>query len=105
MHDWIRVTRVFGQSIRKPSAADMRNAIGELFSDADKDHPDAWIECGSEGGPLYCLSIFSSGYAVYTKYSDADMTEEIEAKNISPVDANIAFVLWENLANGKPPKD
>ena len=103
MHDWITITKVFGEYVHEPTKADMRSALEELFTNADDDHPDTWIECGSESGPLYCLSIFSSGYAIYTKYSDADMTEELEKKEISQVDVDAALNLWSNLVEGKTP--
>lgn len=100
MHDWITLTTVFGESVESPSELDMRAALKELFSSVDDEHPDAWIECGTEDGPLYSISIYSSGYAIYTKYSDADMTEELETKEIENVDASIAFELWSKLAAG-----
>ena len=100
MHEWITITRVFGQYVNEPSETDMRRALEELFSSADGDHPDTWMECGTEGGPLYCTSIYASGYAIYKKYSDADMTAELETKEIANVDISVAFDLWRNLALG-----
>jgi hypothetical protein len=81
----------------------MKQALDELFASADVDHPDAWIECGSESGPLYSISVFSSSYAIYTKYSDADMAEELEKKKISSVDINSALTLWGDLVKGNTP--
>jgi len=100
MHEWITITRVFGQYVNEPGEAGMRSALEELFSSADGDHPDAWIECGTEGGPLYCISICASGYAIYKKYSDVDMTAELETKEIANVDIRLALDLWRNLAFG-----
>lgn len=103
MHDWITITKVFGEYVHEPTKQDMKQALEELFTSADMDHPDTWIECGSESGPLYSISVFSSGYAIYTKYSDADMTEELEKKEISPVDINSALTLWSDLVEGRTP--
>jgi hypothetical protein len=100
MHDWITVTTKFGNSLREPTEADMHTALAELFSSADDEHPDTWMECGSENGPLYCVSIFGSGYAIYTKYSDVDMTQELETRRISPVNLDSALELWKDLATG-----
>ena len=100
MHEWITITRVFGQYVNEPGEANMRSALEELFSSADGDHPDAWIECGTEGGPLYCISICASGYAIYKKYSDVDMTAELEPKEIANVDIRVALDLWRNSAFG-----
>jgi hypothetical protein len=103
MHQWVTVTKVFGESLQDPTTAEMKLALDELFSCADLDHPDTWIECGSESGPLYCISIFSSGYALYTKYSDSDMTEELETKKVSPVDVDVSLALWSALIRGQTP--
>lgn len=103
MHEWVTVTKVFGEYLHDPTTPEMKAALEELFSHADSDHPDTWIECGSESGPLYSISIFSSGYALFTKYSDADMTEELETKKISPVDIDTSLALWVNLIEGKTP--
>jgi hypothetical protein len=101
MHDWINLTSHYGTQIKNPSKKRLRKIIKELFESNDGEHPDAWIECGTDGGPLYSLSIFSNGYAMYTKYSDADMTEELESKKIENVDENKAYELWKNLIEGK----
>jgi hypothetical protein len=98
MHDWVTITNVFGKSVREPAENDMRAVLQELFSCGDDEHPDAWIECGSNDGPLYCISVFQSGYAIYTKYSDTDMTRELETKKISPVNYETALLLWKSLA-------
>ena len=103
MHEWITVTKVFGDYLHEPTIDDMRAALEELFADADMDHPDTWIECGSDGGPLYCISILSSGSALYTKYSDSDMTSVLESNTISPVDLESSLALWSNLTKGKLP--
>lgn len=100
MHDWITVSTVFGKTLREPTEGEMHAALTELFSIADEEHPDTWMECGSEDGPLYCVSIFGSDYAIYTKYSDVVMTQELERKKISPVNLESALVLWNNLATG-----
>lgn len=103
MHEWVTITKVFGEYVHEPTKDDMRQALEELFASADNDHPDTWLECGSEAGPLYNISVFSSGYAIYTKYSDADMSEELEKKEISQVTIEEALTLWINLAEGKTP--
>ncbi|KQZ30489.1 hypothetical protein [Duganella sp. Root1480D1] len=103
MHEWITLTKVFGDSLRNPTTAQMEDALDELFDHADADHPDSWIECGSESGPLCCISIFSNGYALYTKYSDADMSEVLETKRLSPIDRDAALALWSNLIQGRTP--
>lgn len=94
---WANLTSCFGESFDGPSDVELKNALKELFESRDDEHPDAWIECGSNDGPLYTLSIFSSGYGLYTKYSDVDMTEELETKRIEMVTEETGFVLWKKL--------
>ncbi len=104
MFEWTTLTEVLGHSVLEPTEADMRRALGALFDGtADAEHPDTWIECGSESGPLYCISVYASGYAIFTKYSDADMTAELDKKTIQPVDTEAALALWRNLVAGRLP--
>lgn len=101
MFEWVSLTRCYGSVIQNPTDDHLKNALIELFNSKDDEHPDAWVECGTQDGPLYSLSIFSSGYALYTKYSDADMSDELENKRIDNVTESIAFELWKNLIDGK----
>lgn len=97
MHEWVNLTTRMGQSISRPTPSQLRDALEELFSSQDEEHPDCWIECGAENGPLHSFSFFSSGRGIYTKYSDADMTEEIQKKEHIVPDSNRALQLWEHL--------
>lgn len=97
MHDWVTLTTRLGETISQPDTTQLKQTLDELFSFEDYEHPDAWINCGSDTGPLYSISIFSSGYALYAKYSDADMTEELETKRIAPLDQASALALWCKL--------
>jgi len=99
--EWSNLTTCFGDGVSNPNDSDLNKSIKELFESCDDEHPDAWIECGSETGPLCSVSIYSSGYAVFTKYSDADMTEELENKKIENVTPNVAFKLWKSLISGR----
>lgn len=101
MHEWVHLTGYYGRGVQSPTDNDLKEALNELFGSNDDEHPDAWIECGSQDGPLYSLSIFASGYALFTKYTDVDMTDELENKRIENIDKNKAFDLWKNLIEGK----
>jgi len=94
---WINLTTRLGHSISNPSDEDLKNALKELFDSKDNEHPDSWIECGSEDGPLETLSIYSSGYALYTKFSDADMSDELETKRVDNVTQESGLEIWKNL--------
>ncbi|MGI9262029.1 MAG: hypothetical protein ACR2QR_08335 [Woeseiaceae bacterium] len=103
MHEWVNLTNFLGESILNPSERQLSAALRELFASRDDEHPDAWIDCGSNDGPLYSLSIFSSGYAIFTKYSDADMSEELEEIEIANIDVDTGLALWKDLVAGKTP--
>lgn len=105
MHDWVNLTNYLGESIPSPSEKQLATALRELFDSRDSEHPDAWIDCGSDDGPLHNISIFNSGYAIYTKYADADMSEELEEIEIENIDAESGLTLWLDLIAGKVPTE
>lgn len=99
MHEWVNLTTRMGESITSPTPDQMRQALEELFSSNDEEHPDCWIECGSQNGPLHSLAFYSSGRGVYTKYSDVDMSAELDKKVQVAPNIDIALRLWEHLIN------
>lgn len=101
MHEWINLTTRIGESIQNPRADQLRAALEELFASKDEEHPDSWVECGSEQGPLYSLTFFYSGRGIYTKYSDADMTEELETRELKVSGPAEALQYWEYLISGR----
>ena len=105
MHDWIHLTNNLGETIVEPSEKLLATALKELFENRDDEHPDAWLSCGSDGGPLHTISIFSGGYAIYTKYSDADMTDELAEIEIPDIDQTSGLALWKALIAGKVPSE
>lgn len=104
MHEWVHLNPVNGDTISNPSRDQLALALRQLFADPDSEHPDTWINCGSDDGPLYNLSVYSSGYATYTKYADVDMCDELESSRIHDLDVDTALALWENLIAGEAPK-
>ncbi|ODC02831.1 hypothetical protein BFW38_03960 [Terasakiispira papahanaumokuakeensis] len=100
MHEWVNLTTRIGESIQNPQTDQLRAALDELFASKDEEHPDSWVECGSEQGPLYSLTFFYSGRGIYTQYSDADMTEELENREIKVSGPAEALQLWEYLISG-----
>jgi len=99
--EWSNLTTCFGNGVLNPSDSELQQSISELFESHNDEHPDAWVECGSENGPLCSISIYSSGYAVFTKYSDADMSEELENRRIENVTQDVAFKLWKSLISSR----
>jgi hypothetical protein len=102
VHEWIKVVTRMGQTIGSPSQGQLRSTLDELFqSPLDEEHPDSWLECGSEEGELHTLSIFQSGRAIYTRYSDADMTDELEVREVRAETVEEGLRLWNALAEGR----
>jgi hypothetical protein len=102
MHDWIKLVTRTGQTVTSPSQGELENALTELFgSPRDDEHPDSWIECGSEGGALHTLSIFQSGNAIYVRYSDADMSDEEEQKELHVRGVADGMRLWNCVIEGR----
>lgn len=99
MHQWVALTTRTGETVQNPTNEQLRSSLEELFAFSDDEHPDAWIECGSEDKPLHELSVFFSGYAIYTVYSDPDMTEELESRRLKALGVEAALGLWELLIN------
>ena len=100
MHEWINLTNHLGKNFSNPKDIQLTDALHQLFTANDNEHPDAWIECGTEDGPLYSLSVYAGGYAIYSKFNNADMDVELENKKINNVTAQVAFDLWKNLIDG-----
>ncbi len=101
MFEWSNLTTCFGNVVSNPSEPMLKQSIVELFESQNGEHPDAWVECGSENGPLCSVSIYSSGYALFTKYSDVDMSEELENRRVDNVTQDVALQLWKNLIIGR----
>ena len=104
MHEFVGLIGYYGKGGSKPTDGDLKEALSELFASKDEEHPSTWIECGAQEGPLYSIAIYGSGYALYTKYSDLDMTDELENKKIENVNEITAFQLWKNLIDGNVEK-
>ncbi len=97
MHQWVKLFTRYGSCIANPTEDQLRAAIQEVFARIDQEHPNAWIECGSDGGALHTLSISFRGSSCYTKYSDADMTDELDSVTRTGLDEEQAFRAWKTL--------
>lgn len=100
MHEWVNLVGHYGKGWQNPTDENLKEALNDLFNSNDEEHPSTWIECGTQDGPLYSIAIYGSGYALYSKYSDLDMTEELENKKIENLNEETAFDLWKSLIDG-----
>ena len=102
MHEWIKLVTRAGQTVSSPSQVELESALTELFGSlVDDEHPDSWIECGSDGGALHTLHIFQSGKAIYVRYCDADMSGEEERKEFHAQSVPDAMRLWNAIIEGR----
>ena len=102
MHDWIKLVTRAGETVNSPNQADLESSLVELFGSAlDDEHPDSWIECGSNRGALHTLNIFQSGRAIYTRYCDADMSGEEERRELRVRGVADAMRLWNAVIEGR----
>lgn len=80
----------------------MLAVLNELFtSERDHEHPDCCLRCGSDEGNLGAVSVYQSGRAEYVKYSDSDMTTELERRTLSANNPAEALTLWEALTEDR----
>lgn len=102
MHYWIKLTTGSGEDVPAPTRPAMEAALQELFdSSKDDEHPDCWLECGSENGPLYTLSIFQTGHGRFNKYTDVDMFEEQIFRMVEAPNVESSLRLWQALIDGR----
>lgn len=100
MINWIKLTTMIGKTISSPDEVEMKDALQQLFLYGTSEHPDCWLEKGSETGQLDVISVFASGYAIHTQYTDADMCNETLNIRIDNIDATTALQLWRDLIHG-----
>lgn len=99
MHQWVNLFPRNEDTVTNPDREQMIAALVELFASDDDEHPDCWIECGTQNGELHSISIYSSGYAIFERFSDFDMSDELESKRLQAENVDAALKLWEDLIN------
>jgi len=101
MYEWLTLFTRIGDVIQNPTLEQPKEALAELFTSNDEEHPDAWVECGSRAGPLDTISVYSSGYAILGQYAAVDMLRELESRKIQNLDKDSALELWTKLIQGR----
>lgn len=102
--DWITLTDRMGAMSPAPTVDDMEAVLLEVFaSDLDEEHSSCSLEAGIEDGPLYTIQIFQSGGAIYTEYSDVDMTEEVVVREFELASREAALDAWLAMIAGRMP--
>lgn len=103
LYEFVTLNGCFGSTISDPDEADLKNALAETFKAQDEEHPDCWLECGSEAGPLQVLTVCFDGSAWLTTFSDVDMSAELAEEEFTDLDVDRALALFKKLINGKIP--
>jgi len=99
--EWSNLTTRLGETVSAPSLSDLQSALQDVFTNPnDPEHPDTWLECGSDEGPLASLSVFGSGKGILTVYTDADMTDELSSEEYADLSEATALHLWQRLMDG-----
>jgi len=94
---------IVNSSISNPSEDDLKEELEYFFRHSDAEHPDAWVSCGTDEGPLYTLTIFRARRTWYgrqicdvefTKYDDQDMNTELDRKSLGTLTKAATLNLW-----------
>lgn len=99
--EWVNLYTYLGECIESPTDTDLLNALKDVFKYGSDEHPDTWIECATEDEMLYSFAIMNKGTARYIKYSDVDMTEELETKEINEITIESGLNYWKKLIAGE----
>jgi hypothetical protein len=113
---WCRLENRFGDKDNSspPSDAELQVAASEVLDEKGlrrdipsllegdlEEHPNAWIEAGSDGGPLVVLDLYRGVRFEYIVYADSDMNAEIFRGNLHGVSIAQAVALWAALRDGR----
>jgi len=102
--DWSHIYAGFSHS-NEPS---IKEAVECFFRYSDAEHPDAWVDCGTDDGPFYILTIFRARRtwngrqfcdAIFQKYDNQDMNKVIEERELGTFSKRDVVDLWKNFVS------
>ena len=105
---WLILTTRYGTDSTQPSAAQLRQAIDELFEEKTKgltdsdyaEHPNAWLRSGTDGGPMFVIDAYRTGTVILSKFADQDDDEPSQEATLSNMSREKILKLWTSLAIG-----
>ena len=107
---WVILTRRYGEDIRAPTAAQLAQAIGELYDErlpgmTERDyeeHGTAWLRCGYDDGPMFVLEVNRLREVTLEEWADQDYEQELAPlRRMREVSQEQALRLWSWLAQGE----
>ena len=103
---WIILSGRFGDSIRDPTAAQLTQALREVYGDdppdpADDDPGAAHLRIGTADGREYVIEVAPGGLATFEVYADRDDgTPPDPPATMTAVPPGLMLELWALLARG-----
>jgi hypothetical protein len=107
---WVILTRRYGEDIRGPTAAQLAQAITEVYheeipgmTEGDyAEHGAAWLRYGFGAGPLFALEVNRVREVTLEAWADQGYEEELAApRRLREVPEEQALRLWTWLAEGQ----
>ncbi len=89
-----------GRQADDPSSADIAAAIEELFDSVDDEHPNAWLELGSDsdnGWSVVTLDAYQSGLIIFSRWADQDDDDPMAENRKINVNREEMIALFEIL--------
>jgi hypothetical protein len=107
---WVILTRRYGGDTRSPTAAQLAEAIAELYREtlpgmtqADyAEHGAGSLRYGYDDGPMYVLEVDRLRTVRFEQWADQDYDQELAPpREMRLVSEDRAFRLWVWLADGQ----
>lgn len=107
---WIILTRRYGGDIRNPTAAQLAEAIAELYHESlpgmtegdYAEHGAASLRYGYDEGPMFVLEASRLHELMFEEWADQDYEQELApSRTIHAVPEAQALQLWTWLAQGE----
>lgn len=107
---WVILSSRYGGDTRDPTTEQLHRALADVYhenipsmTESDyAEHPNAYLRCGFDDGPMYVLNVYRSGTVYFSQWLDADYESELEPeRERTNVSEGEARRLWELLAAGE----
>lgn len=99
--EWWTLTRRWGAVVRSPADAQLRDALEELFSSRDAEHPNAWLCFGRNGGPTFVVDVYEGGTIQFDEWADTEYERKlVPTRCITRAPLPVALRLWQLLRLG-----
>jgi hypothetical protein len=102
-HGWVILTKRYSADIRGPTAAQLSDALRELFDPGvdDEEHGAASLRYGNDDGPMFVMEFTCGRIARFEEWADQDYGRELAPPRETTVNGDAeALCLWTLLASG-----